>query len=169
MWLSQNSFSWVRRSCCSNWAARFNLRIKLRKNMGFRLFTYGAEKLSSVGSQRANLLREGLAALRNSPNASTQGEHRERISLEDSHFPDSHITSVMCRDTTAVLALSSQAVSISLVDSIPQLPWTRMRTGHFVSLSYCCLHGALTKHEETWIFHTRNCIASLDMLVYSSD
>lgn len=118
MWLSQNSFSWVRRSCCSNWAARFNLRIKLRKNMGFRLFTYGAEKLSSVGSLRTNLLQEGSAALRNIPDASTQGEHREGISLEDSHFPDNHLTSVMCRDTTAVLAPalpSSQPVSISLV------------------------------------------------------
>lgn len=116
MWLSQNSFSWVRQSCCSNRAARFNLRIKLRKNMGFRLFTYGAEKLSSVGSQRANLLQEGSAALQNSPD--TQGEHRERIFLEDSHFPGNHLSSVMCRDTTAVLAPalpSSQAVSISLV------------------------------------------------------
>ena len=35
----------------------------LYKNIGFRLFTYGAEKLSSVGSLRANLPQEESALL----------------------------------------------------------------------------------------------------------
>lgn len=57
------------------------------------LFTYGAEKLSSVGSLRANLPQEESALL-----AIVQMpiyKWRESIFLEDSYFPGNHIFSCM--------------------------------------------------------------------------